>query len=63
MQPWVLPLCGPFPSFGPFHPQWVGAVTPPVRLELLVSLTGKTTLAEYGKGMKLAAQDMPGAGI
>lgn len=63
MQPWVLPLCGLFPSFGPFHQQWVGAVIPPVRLELLVSPTGKATLAEYGKDMKLEAQDVSGAGI
>lgn len=63
MQPWVLPLRGPFPSFGPFHQQWVGAVTPPVRLELLVSLTGKATLTGYSKEMELAAQDVSGTGI
>lgn len=49
MLPKVLLLCGPFPSFGPFHQPWVGAATPPVRLELLVSLIGKVILAEYGR--------------
>lgn len=56
-------MCGVFPSFGPFHQQLVGAVTLPVRLELLVSPTGKATLTEYGKKMKLAAQHVSGPGI
>lgn len=47
-------MSGAFPLFGPFHQQLAGAVIPPVRLELLVSLTGK---AEYGKKVKLAARD------
>lgn len=56
-------MCGVFPSFGPFHQQPVGAVTLPVRLGLLASLTGKATLTEYGKKMKLAFQDASGPGI
>lgn len=56
-------MCGPFPSFGPSHQLWVGAATPPVRLELLASLTGKAILAEYCEEITLTAHDFSKAGV